>query len=36
MSRPKRNAAVVQNIMEMFSTKCRSNYNPSPYLIIDE
>ena len=20
----------------MFSTKCRSNYNPNPYLTIDE
>ena len=28
--------APLRNIMEMFSTKCRSNYNPSPYLTIDE
>ena len=28
--------ASLQNIMEMLSIKCRSNYNSSPYLTVDE
>ncbi|XP_065683325.1 piggyBac transposable element-derived protein 4-like [Hydra vulgaris] len=26
----------LRNIMEMFTTKCKSNYNPSAYLAVDE
>nr|XP_047129659.1 piggyBac transposable element-derived protein 4-like [Hydra vulgaris] len=28
--------APLRNIMEMFTTKCKSNYNPSAYLTVDE
>ncbi|XP_065665565.1 piggyBac transposable element-derived protein 4-like [Hydra vulgaris] len=28
--------APLRNIMEMFITKCKSNYNPSAYLTVDE
>nr|XP_004208062.2 piggyBac transposable element-derived protein 4-like [Hydra vulgaris] len=28
--------APLRNIMEMFTTKCKNNYNPSAYLTVDE